>query len=258
LVRSAVFIEVPEDFRDLGVDNGSGGKNYSFRLRVNPAPNNQVAFILNTTVNLAGQQTILPGDYLRLDTAPYSLHRINQVQFRPGQGGTRLVLASATGQPSRVSLDNGQPLNTTDYRIIRAPRPMVGEANLQMPKDVAIDLDPSTYGSSFLPPYTNVPAPGGVAGREIDIIFGPKGQLVGDTAASTGKLVLRIRNVDHSPDGQTTIGSNSYNVYQRGDQTLLTIYTRTGLIAAHPVNHSDLSNLSSAYDFVRDGKSSGL
>jgi len=104
---------------------------------------------------------------------------------------------------------------TKEYRIIRGPRVVQGEAALQLPQDVAIDLN---LVLPLIPSPTAAPlAP---TAAPIDVLFSPAGNLLIPSSVSD-KLILWVR--DTTQDGL------------QGDQTLLVVQARTGFIAAHPV-----------------------
>jgi prepilin-type N-terminal cleavage/methylation domain-containing protein len=131
---------------------------------------------------------------------------------------------------------------TRDYRIIRSPRVRQGEAPIQLPQGVAIDLSVNLdQGTASL--LTNQ-LPIDPYNGTIDILFSPNGGLTGRavTASNSNKVILYVRDV--------TLDSPT-----EGGPTLLTIYNRTGLIAAHPVNTNPGAD---PYSFTRDGRSSGL
>jgi prepilin-type N-terminal cleavage/methylation domain-containing protein len=112
---------------------------------------------------------------------------------------------------------------TTQYVIIRQPRPD-GDEGLQMPSNVVIDCKPKGIqgGIYDLQPTLSAAVP------HYDIMFAPDGRVIG-TFANQEILIFWVRDV--------TLDGN------QGDPTLVVIYPRTGLIAAHPV---DLSNYNGA------------
>jgi prepilin-type N-terminal cleavage/methylation domain-containing protein len=229
------------------------------------------AFIPN--VDLTSGDTVQPGDFLQLNTyefAPYNLHRINNLQFTsmqlgsgPPTPGTSLWLQAAdnaSNSPIGVHISG---LTTTKglYRIVRQPRVMVGEPNLALPRDVIIDLDPTSEGVSVLPGYSPNPL-----NPYYDILFSERGQAIANNglAGQGGKIILRVRNSDRPPN-PNMIAPNDV-VYDWGDQFLVTIYTRTGLIATHPLcldlnptpNPPTVPFLADPYKFTRDGLTSGF
>jgi prepilin-type N-terminal cleavage/methylation domain-containing protein len=246
--------------------------------------NNHLVFIpgpgLTPGPDLQSGDTVLAGDFLQLNSyefAPYNVHRINAVQYPftatlgtpPAQVvGTLLTLQAADGTKSPIAVNiNGQTGTQGLYQIVRAPRVMVGEPTLAMPRDVIIDLDPTSEGSSFLPGCTNPPAmPTFVnpLNPYYDILFSERGQVIASNglAGAGGKIILRVRNSDRPPSPLSVLPNNI--VYDWGDQFLVTIYTRTGLIATHPLN-LDLNPpamqppvLADPFKFTRDGLTSGF
>jgi type II secretory pathway pseudopilin PulG len=129
-----------------------------------------------------------------------------------------LVLVSPLPQPV-------YPPGTKQYRIVRLPRALPGEPALQLAQDVVIDLTKSI-----------VPAPN--AEGTIDILFAPSGALL--APGINNKIILWVRDV--TQDASTP-----------GDQTLIAIYVRTGLVAAYQVAPG-----ADPYLYTRSGSSSGL
>jgi prepilin-type N-terminal cleavage/methylation domain-containing protein len=140
----------------------------------------------------------------------------------------QLTLASAPANPTSST-------GTNQSRIIRSPRVLRGEQDLQMPASVAIDLSTNfLYGNQL--PIDQL--------GNIDILFAPSGSVVG--RAQTGpSIILWVRDV--SKDQITD-----------GDPTLVATYVRTGFIAAHPIDLFSVQNGGSPYTFTQDGRSSGL
>ena len=157
--------------------------------------------------------------------------------------GTELAVAA-----SPVSMVNG-------FKVIRSPRPLVGEPMLQMHRDVYIDLTgcypcplnplfwvppPPFAGYSFNASWGPKPIPlaeqktGDV--NYIDILFNSSGVVAN---APTGQYILTVRHIDRPTD-----------------VLLVCIYTRTGKITAH----SAVVDIPGAnpYVFTRDGNSPGL
>jgi prepilin-type N-terminal cleavage/methylation domain-containing protein len=242
--------------------------------------NNHLVFIpgpgLTPGPDLQSGDTVLQGDFLQLNTyefAPYNVHRINAVQYPftatlgtpPTQVvGTLLTLQAADGTKSPIAVNiDGQTGTQGLYQIVRAPRVMVGEPALPLPRDVIIDIDPTSYGSSTwqnvgLPGFnSNPPPPVGNGDLYYDILFSERGQVIATNglAGQGGKIILRVRNGDRPPNQALSTPGNI--VYDWGDQFLVTIYTRTGLIATHPMN-MDLSPPPDPFKFTRDGLTSGF
>ena len=86
--------------------------------------------------------------------------------------------------------------------------------------------------------YVNIPPLRG--GPGIDILFSPSGAVIGPGAANS-KIIFWVRD--------TTLPNIT-----DGEPTLICIYTRSGALAAHPV---DVNNTTNPYSFTEDGRSSG-
>jgi prepilin-type N-terminal cleavage/methylation domain-containing protein len=150
---------------------------------------------------------VQPGDYLELLGGGLSglLHQID-----PSSSGS---VSYNSGTSTLTLVNDGNPLTgtgpPTSYRIIRGPRILPGEDSLQLPQNVAIDLI-----QSLAPPASG-------SGTR-DILFGPSGSVIG---TSSSRIVLWVRDV-------------TLDAANPGEQTLVTVYCRTGFIAAHPVDTS--------------------
>jgi type II secretory pathway pseudopilin PulG len=177
--------------------------------------------------------TPLPGDF----SGGYTQKNLWPVQlgdYFQANGGGLMHRIGAVVDANTLLLDTSlpQPINSTkQYRIIRkVPRALPGEATLQLAQDVVIDL-----AKSYQIPTAN-------ADGSIDILFAPSGSVI--VAGANDKIILWVRDVtrDVSQDPNTP-----------GDQTLIAIYVRTGLVAAFEVAPG-----TDPYLFTRDGRSSGL
>lgn len=227
--RELQYIQKPDDW--------TGGP-----VRVDPTTLNQVTLVSGTGFNgsFGSSATELwpvqRGDYVELKGGGL-VRRITDVR------ANRLTLASAFAYPI---------LATSDYRIIRAPRPLVGEANLDLPKDIVIQGNLGTtanliFGS--VPQQPNPPNPP----VPFDILFSPAGPVIGSAVSSnvpgvgSEAVILWVRDVSLDFNPTTTDPSTS------GEPLLVTIYVKTGLIAVHPV-----SPWPDYFTAVKDGRSSGL
>jgi prepilin-type N-terminal cleavage/methylation domain-containing protein len=178
-------------------------------------------------VDFSGVQ---PGDYLEIKGGGL-VHMIVSVQ------GNQLVLASSALLPS-----NGPVLpSTTEFRIIRRPRLLVGESPLRLPEGVVIDLSRSQGGQEIC--STNVPV-------DLDLLFAPSGQLV-SRVAMQDQVVLWVRDTAE-PDIRDWQGNRSRLIH--GQHMLVAIKVRTGSVGVHPVNLT----APDAYQFTKDNRSSGL
>jgi len=163
-----------------------------------------------------------PGDYVSLgDTPPRAVFQIATVPA-PNQVTTTTPVTGVS-VPSKSA-------------IIRKVRLLEGEPPLKLPQDVVVDLA-----------YSKLPAnqptfalPDGTIRQCIPLMFTKMGGTTGE-GVGLGKVIYFVR--DSTLDSPLD-----------GEPTLIVVYTRTGFVAAHPVN-PDINDL---YKFTRDGRSSGL
>jgi hypothetical protein len=140
-----------------------------------------------------------------------------------------------------TSPQNQSATANTNYRVILQPRPIAGEPVQAFPPNVGIDVTtPGPVWNAGNAP-SNPPASTNAAGS-FDILFSPSGAVIGANTG-TGVILLLVRN---------TQTSNSTDRFV-GKPVLVTVQTRTGFIAQHPVAPGV-----DPYAFVRDGKSSGM
>jgi len=206
------------------------------------------------TITVSNTANISPGMSLALIYASpgASVPIIQQTATVYTVVGTTLTLSplQPSPLPPTFYVQNDPPLNVPlgcPYRIIRSPRPVAGEDGLTLPVDVAIQLsalDPTFVKlAPYDPPLSSPPPPSSPppAGTVwFDILFSPSGALVG-SAAGNDKVILWVRDVT-----QPNVTDNN--------PVLVCIYTRSGLIAAHPV---DVTPGGNPYSFTVDGRSSG-
>lgn len=150
-----------------------------------------------------------------------------------GEGVPTMITAVTSSTTLQVASASQQVPAPCSYRIMRQPRLLAGEEPLQLPQDVAIDV-----GRSLPAPFPARQPPGSPL-VYWEIVFSPSGRVVG-TGAGNAPIALWVRDV--------TLDANA-----PGDQTLVVIYPRTGLIAAHPVAQG-----ADPYQFIRDGRASGF
>ena len=143
-VRSLQYIEQPEPL----VFNGNGIR-ARFETPFPPvpaiSPDGQLLTVVTIGNILPGPipptwDNVRGGDYLELSEPPYGVYRIENV------AGNTMVLDPSKLVDGTLTSPLGNPLLlATGFRVIRQPRPLVGEPLLEMHKDVFID------GASFLP-----------------------------------------------------------------------------------------------------------
>jgi type II secretory pathway pseudopilin PulG len=234
-VRELQFVEIPDESIGGSVTvpyPTSGTPNYQNILLMTPAVITQDA----TALLQAGDVILIPG---------FDPRRILAV----GQG-----TASGGQFAYQITLDKalvGSPTTTTAYRVSRKARPIVGEAVLQFPKDIALDVSrdvtnpfPSWY--RMFPGTANNGGP-----NPFDILFSPAGQVIGTEGSLGSRICLWVRDVSLLDLGPTQVPS--------GSSTLITIYTRTGHVTSHPIDPTGLTPGSTwnPFRFTQDGLTSG-
>jgi hypothetical protein len=247
--------------------NGSG---QVWRIQQDPAssgsPPGVGDLLFVGMVNTSGRLTSRPGTSPATINIPSMPNVLPGMSLTLGTGATQetvMVISHPTGSPVyTVSTCNQAPPPAPDfmvrndpplycptfpsgfpYRIMRSPRVVAGEDGLTLPVDVAIQLGAATGATAYDPPVSSPSSSIGVAALPgqvwHDIMFSPSGAIVGSGAAND-KIILWVRDVT-----QPNVTDNS--------PILVCVYTRSGLIAAHPVDVSGPS----PYSFTVDGKSSG-
>jgi prepilin-type N-terminal cleavage/methylation domain-containing protein len=184
----------------------------------------------------SSQWPVQPGDYLQLFDG--QVHQIARVETDPTNQyyAKRLIL--------QVPMTN-QPNTTDQYRIIRGPRVLRGEADLQLPRGVVIDLGTNLKFNATFPLDP-------MAGT-IDILFAPSGAVVGRAVQGTGTILLWVRDTGSDDLANPTYSLPTGNI-TRNEPALVAVYPRTGFIATHPVDTSS----GNPYSFTQDGRSSGM
>jgi prepilin-type N-terminal cleavage/methylation domain-containing protein len=203
-------------------------------------------------------------------TTQWPVHTNDLIEFN--SGGQSLVFPIKTYvQPANattpVGLVTGPPSNTApadprlpstltcgDFRIIRKPRPKSGEAALQLPTNVVIDVPTSvsTYGSSL--PTPSHAAYGVNKTGNIDILFAPSGEVI-SAGLPSNDLLLWLRDTSEDPPPGT---KNMFG----GPQYLVIVRIRTGMVAVQPVDitpnaATNPTGYLQPYSFTTDGVDSG-
>jgi len=183
--------------------------------------------------------SVQEGDYLELFGVGL-VHRIGPINATiPNQFSFTLVSPLQNAIPERIPGEHA----TQHYRIIRKPRP-AGDEALKLPDDIIIDFKANNdYGNTLAANYLS----DNTTVESYDIVFGPAGNIIGPQMG-TDSIILWVRDVTQKMN--------------EGEPTLITIYSRTGAIEAHPVNFSGYDELlappfPAPYTFTRDGRSSG-
>jgi type II secretory pathway pseudopilin PulG len=226
-IRECQFIELPDDF---GVSPSTAKGNLSGTVGR--------AFVY---VDMHITDQIAAGDYLEI-LGGGEPHRVSGITY-PAPATVPPVPAPPNPASTKVSLANALPYSvhsTKGYRIIRAAR-VTGDDVLQLPDSVVIDIGTNV---SYTDPNGNVhlnlnslPFPN--ADKSIDILFAPTGEVI-SRGTTTDSINLWVRDINDPPSGTN------------GEQTILAIYTRSGLTAAHPPAPG-----ADPYAFIKDGRTSG-
>ena len=208
-VRSFQFIQQPDNFSG-GTVTISGPRTLTFG-----------------GVDLSGglsDPTLWPvqaGDFIQVSSGT-AYHKITGVS---SQAGTGTVNVQQPGYaPALVNT------TTSDYRIVRAPRPVAGEETIFLPEDVIIDL---SQGRSQIAADTTT--------GNYDILFAPAGAILG-SAANSGKIILWVSDTTQTAQNVNT-----------SEQSLIVVYARTGLIAAFPVDTTS----GDPYSYTKDPRAAG-
>jgi prepilin-type N-terminal cleavage/methylation domain-containing protein len=152
------------------------------------------------------------------------------LELRDG-GGIHLITSVPPAVPAvNVMVDNTQPVSlsaaTANYRILRQPRPLIGENPLQMPGNLAVDMSLSHVQPN-------------VTGTAYDILFSPSGAVVG-TNAGLGKIFLYVHDLTQSPVDPARSG-------------VVAVQTLTGFLGAYNAGPAG-----APYLYANEGRGSGL
>ncbi len=146
--------------------------------------------------------------------------------------------------PAAISpnVDGSLP-QSSNYTIYRQARPLPGEPTLLLPRGIAIDISreatsgfPSWY--RLFPGFVNS---GGSA--PFDILFDPSGRVVSTIGASSARVCLWVRDATVNTPGPLAgndLVATDPRVLPPGENSIICVYTRTGLVAAHPVDATRL------------------
>ena len=178
--------------------------------------------------------------------------------------------SSAGTYDGKVSLSRSSPIYTaagqlSSFSLQLKPTLIPGSEPVPLPTGVVIDLDGSNLPSVWRPSVTDTRQS---YSSTMDILFNPRGSIVGDVAgngilhlllADAGDVLLwqtvpgRIQKVnptttDWSPPIVPANGTSGTPIVKR-DQILLSVNGRTGNVSVHHVNPT---NVSSPPDLIAD------
>jgi prepilin-type N-terminal cleavage/methylation domain-containing protein len=297
-VREAQYIEAPEPWVPnpdqeanptggrivfvVQIDTTSGSPTYG---QILPQPQGRQAYYISNNVAdisefntrvFAGDMLIMPeyGTYYRItNIAPPASPLMVQGVSVPLTNARQLMLATypSLGAANSSSVTPQPPipgtLVTYKFAFQAAPRPLLGEPMLQLAGNTIIDYRLPPYQPTTNP-TTNPPTTLGVnldaSGQYFDVLFNPSGQVMYNP---NGIICLWVHDPDkaaHPREDPNTPGTwNDYAGFNAaGEQSLVTVYVRSGLIATHPVVPPQNATSPIAgydpYQFAKDGMNSGL
>ena len=250
-IREAQLIEVPDPFHlpagnRLVISQWPNGANTERHLYV--VGPNTADVSLNVT----------PGDTLSLPELG-SIHRITgfqNVNVSLGGANTTAVeiqVADPTKIPDLGASASAAASNpptptysTAAFGFIRQARPVLGEAPLVATDSTAVD-----------PNVSQIP----VVNGNYDVVFTPNGEI--QNAGGIGRVVLWVRNPEAFGGNVVTAngGGDRPSYEQAGEMSLVTVYSKTGSVAVHPVNLPPGPGPNATHDpyqYTKDGIASGL
>lgn len=295
-VTEAQYIEAPEQWapnpnQEL---NPSGPRiMFAYTQHKQPPPVNplypavqfrQVFFVSNVAADLAEfDQRVTPGDMLILPEigGPYRIVSISTtsplnsaptdqqvhtgvpipggffLHRNPGNANDNareLILASYpdlgalhSPTPTGPPVPRETTLTTYKFAIQPQPRPLLGEPLLQLTGTTVIDF--AAVGQ----PTTTVGVTMDPTGH-FDILFSPSGQVLNNP---NGLICLWVRDPEKL-QGNPRLPNDSAGYDLAGEQILVTIYTRTGFIATHPISTLGFGPGYDPWLFAKDGVNSGF
>ena len=141
------------------------------------------------------------------------------------------------------------------FSVGSPPQPILGEPLLQITDPMMIDWRDPLAKTPDTPTTSGVTVTSvaGSGSTSFDILFNPSGSLVGTNG---GVVCLWLRHKDRLRDETGDAAANprtANNFDKAGQQLLVVISSRTGLISTQPVN-----DVGSPYLFATDGKNNGV
>jgi prepilin-type N-terminal cleavage/methylation domain-containing protein len=190
-------------------------------------------------LNVADQSPVQPGDYLEVFGGGGVFRVIGAIPKPPGTGFNSAIQINYSSTPDL----NPLIYPTSNYRIIRQPRKLIGEDPITLPKNFVLDtgLIPS---SNAIPMRLMTVGPLTVAFNEI--LFSPSGSVIG-RGTGGDKIILWLRDLSQP----TLEAPDPY----AGSPVLISIQVRTGFISANPVA---LPPATDPFLYTKDPCSSGM
>lgn len=191
---------------------------------------------------------------------PTNLLPVNSVTL-PAAASTQIY---PTGYPP---LSGANFYQSFYFGLFRSSRPILGEPLLQMPTNMAIDVNPyqdlGTAGLSagdILPLSINIPSS---TTGELEIVFNPNGTVLfsndglialwlRDTRNGGGQLPMLVTAVNSPAAGDVQV--DRARLMNAGEHVLVSVYTKTGAIATYPIYPPDQAGI---YYRATDGGTAG-
>ncbi|MFL5241415.1 MAG: Tfp pilus assembly protein FimT/FimU [Gemmataceae bacterium] len=240
LIFELQYVEQPPDYQVM-----VGGQPRRISIKPNPKstanpPTDFIAVLEPANPGAAdfsggsgADKTLWPvqiGDYLEVQGGGL-FHQI--IAYDPtgsGNDSTTLQLAPfATSLPVNPSGNIVEP--TASYRVVRAPRVLVGEEPLKLPNNVAIFKGKCQLGTAV-----------GGGGGTIDFMFAPSGRVLSPNVDPIYLWVGDATTIDNPP-------------YTDNQPVILSIKASTGLISLYPV---DTTPSGDPYSLAKTNRSGGL
>lgn len=203
-----------------------------------------VDFTLGGTTGLT-QALVAPGDYLEVrGGAVYYIAAVT--------GATTLQIGDSSTDDYANKLNIIQATATSNFRILRQPRLLIGEEPLALPNNFAVDMriipDAIIPGNSTALAHGKIPVywsnvargPSGYA----EILFAPTGAVVGANAGS-GRLLLSVYDQTMTP----------FDIHRLG---IVGVQCRTGFIGAYSTAPGAGAAGYDPFLFAEEGRESGL
>jgi len=238
------YIQQPEPLSGGYTSAGAVAGQLTFAGQVTPGVEtvtfSGVDFTLGGTP-FPNQWLVQPGDYLEINGG--GVYIIGQVS--PTSPTNTLVLGipnatnpfvnAPTPTPYDLSLSIPATTPTTNYRILRQPRLLIGEEPLTLPNNYAANFSPIPGSGSTLPGCNVLPGFSGF----YEVLFSQTGAVVG-TNAGNPTIVISVWDTTMETSDPNRVG-------------IVGVQSRTGFLGAYSVSLSG-----NPFFFVQTARESGL